>query len=124
MSPEVQRLGWLIGEVEDRAAGQKIHLARPEFLNEFVVTSSWLDVGLNDAKRIFALIAQDLSQAIGPLHRALWELWIDWRYLLKFGDRALNAAKVILSAELEALQFLAKHPHVLLAVVGPWAFAR
>lgn len=110
---EVHRLDWLIRQIEERLKGRRIAPPATELLNAFVVTSLWLDAVLAQAKAILLLSTQGLSAAIGPLQRSLWELWIEWRYFLKSGDRAENAAKVMLNAEIEALEFLDKHPGVL-----------
>ncbi len=107
---EVHRLDWLIRQVEGHMRNRSIDPPSPELLDVFVVAGSWLDAGLNQAKAILLLLTQDLSAAVGPLQRALWELWIEWRYFLKHGDRALNAAKVMLNARLEALEFLEARP--------------
>jgi hypothetical protein len=71
-----------------------------------MVTSLWLNCALTQAKAILLLITQGLPEAVGPLQRALWERWTEWRYFLKHGDRTLNAAKVMFNARVEALELL------------------
>jgi len=100
---EIQRLDWLIKQIEGRVKGADDPQVPPEFLVVFTVTGAWLNRALTEAKAILLLTTQGLAEAVGPLQRALWELWIDWRYLLNRGDRPLNAAKATLSAMLEGL---------------------
>jgi Family of unknown function (DUF5677) len=107
---EVDRLDWLIHEVEKRAKDATVTIPDPESLDVFVVMSSWLALALSQAEAVLLLITHDLSTGAGPLQRALWELWIEWRFLLKQKDHALNAAKVTLNAELEALDAFEKMP--------------
>jgi hypothetical protein len=76
----------------------------PELVEVFIVTSTWLNRALAEAKGILLLITQDVAEAVDPVQRALWELWTEWRYLLNHGDQAFNAEKVILTAMLEALR--------------------
>jgi hypothetical protein len=101
---EIQRLDWLIRQVEKCVKGRDEPQVAPELVEVFVVTSTWLNTALAESKAILLLVMQGLAEAVGPLQRALWELWIEWRYCLRHGDRSLNAAKVILNAMLEALE--------------------
>jgi hypothetical protein len=100
---EIDRLDWLIQQIEEQVRGCDEPQVAPDLMEVFVVTSTWLNAALTQAKAILLLITQGLPQAIGPAQRALWELWIEWRFLLRHGDRARNAAKVRMNAMLEAL---------------------
>jgi hypothetical protein len=51
-----------------------------------------------------------LEAGVGPNIRALWELWIEWRYFLRQRDRGLCADKVILQAKLEFIRWCEKRP--------------
>jgi len=100
---EIHRLYWIIGEVEEQLANRDVPPQAEQLPDVFMVTSLWLNSVLTQAKGILLLITQGLPGAVGPLQRALWEHWTEWRYLLNHGDRGLNAAKVNLNAMLEAL---------------------
>jgi hypothetical protein len=110
---EIHRLDWLIRKIEELVRDCGEPQVAPDLMEVFVVTSTWLNAALTQAKAILLLIAQGLPQAIGPAQRALWELWIEWRFLLRHGDRALNAAKVRMNAMLEALDPFEKQPDTL-----------
>jgi hypothetical protein len=106
---EIQRLDWLIRQIEERASRGVQPQVSPELLMVFTVTGTWLNRALAQAKAILLLTTQGLAEAVGPPQRALWELWIDWRYLLNRGDRPLNAANATLSAMLEGLDVFETH---------------
>lgn len=114
---EIHRLDWLIQQIEERVS--KGHNITPpdwaESAEVFVVTSSWMEACLIQAKAILALLGEELHAGAGPLNGALWGLWIDWRYFLRVGDRRINAAKVLLSAQLEALEYFETIPGALQA---------
>lgn len=107
---ELARLDWLIGQIEQQVTNRQMAPPAAELLDVFVVTSSWLNSAIGQAKAVLLLVTQDLSCAVGSLERALWELWIDWRYFLRQEDRPLNAAKVVVNAKLEVLDFIEAHP--------------
>jgi len=52
------------------------------------------------------LLTDDQHAAVGPLERALWEMWINGKYLLMSPDTERAAAKVWLAAKIDALEFL------------------
>lgn len=107
---EIHRLDWLIGEVEEHLTNRDVPPQAEQSPDVFMVTSLWLNSAVTQAKAILLLITQGLPEAVGPLQRALWERWTEWRYLLRHGDRALNAAKVNLNAMLEALDTVGAQP--------------
>lgn len=106
---EIQRLDWLIQQIEECVKGRVEPQVAPELVIVFTLTSTWLNTALTQAKAILLLVTQGLAEAVGPLQRALWELWTEWRYLLNHGDRPLNAAKATLSAMLDALDVFEAH---------------
>ncbi|HMD86176.1 MAG TPA: DUF5677 domain-containing protein [Terriglobia bacterium] len=110
---EIHRLDWLIQQIEEEVRGSNEPKVAPDLMEVFVVTSTWLNAALTQAKAILMLITRGLPQAIGPAQRALYELWIEWRFLLRHGDRAFNAAKVRMNAMLEALDPFEKQPDTL-----------
>jgi Family of unknown function (DUF5677) len=106
---EGERLAWLFGEVERFASNSRVSLCDPADIEVFHVTASWLARCTEMAKAISVLAHNELHASTGVVLRSLWELWIDWRYLLKVGDRRLNAAKVLLNAQIAALDFVDAH---------------
>jgi hypothetical protein len=109
LDSEIKRLDRLIQQIEGCVNGGVEPRVPPELLMVFTVTGTWLNRALTQAKAILLLATQGLAEAVGPLVRALWELWTEWQYLLNHGDRALNAAKVTLSATLEGLAVFEAH---------------
>lgn len=57
------------------------HVTR-ENLAVHLVTTSWLETSKRYGEAIRVLLAAKQQGALGPLERALWEMWINWRYLL------------------------------------------
>lgn len=109
---EVERLGWLVQQVEHLVKDRTLDPPSPELVLLFSVTSVWLSSALAQTKAILLLITEGLTEAVGPLQRALWELWIEWRYLLRQSDRAVIAAKVMLNAMIETIGVLEGEPGV------------
>ena len=107
---EGARLAWLINEVEARASNAIIDGPEPEDLEVFQVTASWLTRCFALAKGLAVLVQEELYAPACVLHRTVWELWIDWRHLLRTEDRRLNAAKVLFNAQLETLRLIDARP--------------
>jgi hypothetical protein len=75
-----------------------------------LVTTSWLETSTRYGEAIRTLLAEDCSGGVGPLERALWEMWINWKFLLNHSsDRDRSAAKVLLLARIEGIEFSKKH---------------
>jgi uncharacterized protein DUF5677 len=106
---ESERIEWLVREVEARASGASLRPPPPQDVEVFHVTASWLARSMELAKGVSLLVGNQLYAPAGVALRSLWELWIDWRYLLRVGDRSLNAAKVLLNAQLATLDFADAH---------------
>lgn len=106
---EDARLSWLIGRVEASAASAGPGRCEAEDLAVFQVTGSWLARCLDLVKGLVVLVQEEHYAPACVVRRAIWELWIDWRYLLRFGDRRLNAAKALLCAQVETLEFVGSH---------------
>lgn len=51
------------------------------------------------------LLHEKLFEAAAPLERSIYELWVEFRYLLRFGSRVNNARKLLISANIELTQF-------------------
>lgn len=107
---EKDRLAWLIDNVEARTSEATLSALQAEELELFEVTASWLTRCFALAKGLAVLVQQELYAPACVLHRTIWELWIDWRYLLSTSGRRLNAAKVLLNAQITALELIDAHP--------------
>ena len=110
---EIHRLDWLIQQIEERVKQESLPPVDAELLVLFTVTGAWFNTALTRTRAILMLLERGLQEAAGPLQRALWELWTDWHYLLKHGDRIRNALKVRLNAMVEAVESLDNQQHKL-----------
>jgi hypothetical protein len=110
---EIHRLDWLIQQIEERVTQESLPPVDAELLVLFSVTGAWFNTALTRTRAILMLLEHGLQEAAGPLQRALWELWTDWHYLLKHGDRIRNALKVRLNAMVEAVESLDNQQHKL-----------
>src|SRR5688500_10027872 len=95
---DLERLSWVIGEVEKLSANAHIDALTEEDVELLWVSTSLLNTAVTQSKGIRTLIAADLFDAAGPLERALWELWNDFNYLFKHGNRRINSQKVLINA--------------------------
>lgn len=107
---ETDRLTWLIDMVKACTSDTTLSAPKAEDLELFKVTASWLTRCFDLAKGLATLVQQELYAPACVLHRTVWELWIDWRYLLRTSGRRVNAAKVLLCAQIEALELIDAHP--------------
>jgi hypothetical protein len=106
---EPERLAWLIGKVERRSRDLKIPKVESGDVNLLLVTTSMVESALQYTKAILSLIENSLFLAAGPTERALWEIWNDFRYLLRTPEPQSQALKVLINASLEVSDFVAKH---------------
>lgn len=82
-----------------------INLVGSDSIAQLLVTTSWLETATRYGEALRVLLANDQEAATGPLERALWEMWINWKYLLKSANREHAAAKVLLTAKIDAAEF-------------------
>lgn len=114
----VERLSWLLDEIEHRlATAMACNTASHADFEAQLLMTCWLQISIEYGKVIRTLILNDLEASVGPTERALWELWIEWRYLKTTADPRTAAAKVILTAKVEALELGEKHPEFRFEVV-------
>lgn len=98
---EVQRLEWLVHFLQTRvAAGLKIV---PYDIDDDLVhvTTSLVSHALHLARGVAILLGSDLTIAVGPLERTLYELWCETRGLLSQGE--MGARKMLLNSMIELL---------------------
>ncbi|HVA00352.1 MAG TPA: DUF5677 domain-containing protein [Terriglobia bacterium] len=106
---EGERIDWLIEQVEGRGSNTTVPPLDPQDIEVFHITASWLARCTSLTKGLLVLVRDRLYEPAGVVHRSSWELWIDWKYLLRVGNRRLNAAKVLLSAQIGTLEFTDFH---------------
>ena len=110
---EIDRLDWLIQQIEELVKQDSLPPVDAELLVLFSVTGAWFNTALTRTRAILMLLKHGLQEAVAPTQRALWELWTEWHYLLKHGDRIRNALKVRLNAMVEAVDSLNNEQHKL-----------
>ena len=84
---EEQRFSWLVDTVtslSQNLKGEPLLISKVEENTEFfLVTSSLLRLGISYAQGIITLIKNKQPDSTPPLHRSLYELWIEFRFLLR-----------------------------------------
>lgn len=75
----------------------------------FLVSTSHMATAEGEAKAVATLLESEVSGFSGPMERALYELFIDFKYMLNRGTPNDNAFKVLVNGTLEVLSFLKKH---------------
>jgi hypothetical protein len=110
---EVKRLSWMIDAAQTQLTNATIRFDDTTDLAAFVVSSSWIDTALTFARSIHVLIESDLASGSGPLQRATWELWTDWKYLFMLPSRHDAAVKVQITAAIEAAEHAESLAHKL-----------
>ncbi len=101
----------LLEDITERLANcPPVEQVTQENVPLLLVTTSWLETSTRYGEAIRVLLAEDHVGAVGPLERALWEMWINWKFLLNHSsDRDRAAAKVFLIARIEGIDFSKKH---------------
>jgi hypothetical protein len=109
----LERFDCLVDGIADRLGdAEAIDNITPDVIALFLVTTSWLEIATRYCAALRVLLTEKQNAAVGPLERAIWEMWINWRYLLTSDNPEKSAAKVLLTAKIDALDFLKKQPEV------------
>lgn len=99
---ERERLDWLLDEVERRfQSDEPVKIESAGELELFLVIGPLIRLAFAHAKGVSTLLEADNPDAVGPIERALYELWGDIKYMLTEGDPVENAVKLKLNAVLE-----------------------
>lgn len=99
---ERERLDWLLDELEARfESSGPVQISSKEDLELFLVIGPLVRLAYAHAKGISTLLEAENPDAVGPVERALYELWGDVKYMLSEGNPASNAVKLKLNAALE-----------------------
>ena len=103
---EQYRFAWLVQHITEISSSLKGSQKSVEELESLVVVTSFIRLGLSYAKAIDTLLQEDQAEATPPLHRSLYELWVELRFLLRSGNPEQNAAKFSINTILELEDFI------------------
>lgn len=103
---EQHRFNWLVEHLTELSSELKTSPKSVDELDGLVVTTSFVNLALSYAKGINTLLQLEQAEATPPLHRALYELWVELSFLLRSGDTRENAAKFSINAVLELENFI------------------
>lgn len=106
---EQHRFNWLVEHLTELSSELKTSPKSVDELHGLVVTTSFVNLGLSYAKGINTLLQLEQAEATPPLHRALYELWVELSFLLRSGDAGENAAKFSINTVLELENFIEEH---------------
>lgn len=111
LTDELARLDWLLGEAShriERAAEKPLDLRIGE-LEAFIASMSLVRQAFNYGRAVSLLLHEGSGEAVAPLSRAIYEVWVELRYLLNAGSRAENARRLMLNATMEIAAFSIRH---------------
>lgn len=101
---EADRLDWLVQILTERA-GSGLQLLSVANLDVLSATTTMVRIGLSYARGVNSLLRVTQVDATPPLQRSLYELWVEFRFLLRHGDAVKNANKFSFCAMLELVDF-------------------
>src|SRR5258706_8162571 len=105
---DLERLRWLIAEIERVSQPGQLTKLKGEQVYVLWVTTAMLNSALIQAKAIERLISLDQYDAAWPNERFMWELWLDFRWLMRLPDPFRGAIKLLINANLEFREFAEK----------------
>lgn len=103
---EQHRFVWLVQHITEISSSLKGSQKSVEDLESFVIVTSFIRLGLSYAKAIVTLLQEAQAEATPPLHRSLYELWVELRFLLRSGNPEQNAARFSINTMLELEDFI------------------
>lgn len=103
---EQHRFAWLVQHITEISSSLKGPQKSVEELESLVVLTSFIRLGLSYAKAIVTLLQEEQAEATPPLHRSLYELWVELSFLLRSGNPEQNAAKFSINTILELEDFV------------------
>lgn len=103
---EQHRFDWLVQHLTEISSSLKSSQKSVEKLEAFVVATSFMKLGLSYAKDINTLLQSEQAEATPPLHRSLYELWVELSFLLRSGDAGENSARFSINTILEMEDFI------------------
>jgi len=106
IAPDVARFEWLVETLTGLAeGGQEIALRDAEKAEPFLAATALLRLALSYAQAVRTLLRKGEADGTPPLQRAIYELWVEQRYLLQVGSARENAIRLETNALLEILEF-------------------
>jgi hypothetical protein len=103
---EQHRFAWLTQHITEVSSTLKSSRKSVENLESFVVATSFIRLGLSYAKALVTLIKEEQAEATPPLHRSIYELWIELSFLFRSGNPEENAARFSINTVLEMEDFI------------------
>jgi hypothetical protein len=103
---EQHRFAWLVQHITEISSSLKGSQKSVEELESLVVVTSFIRLGLSYAKAIVTLLQEEQAEATPPLHRSLYELWVELSFLLRSDNPEQNAARFSINTILELEDFI------------------
>jgi len=106
---ESERLSWLVREIDRLSGSLEATLTARHDHHVLLVCTGLVGQASRWGSAISLLLANGLSDAVGPLQRALYELWVEFRYLMREGSPSENSRLLSINATFEAADFARKN---------------
>ncbi|MFZ5450884.1 MAG: DUF5677 domain-containing protein [Thermodesulfobacteriota bacterium] len=108
---EIDRFEWLIDTLLLKAKQVDVsRLTDPNNIEVMLVATGLVERALSYSSAIRTLIINNQTADSQPLQRAIYELWIEHKYLLSVGEPLINAIKAQINANFEAIEFAEARP--------------
>ena len=106
---ERERLDWLVGELTSRM-GQNLSVSQEgaEELEPLIVCTSLVRLAFSHARAVSFLLREGLVESIAPLERTIYEIWVEFRYFVREGNKIENARRLMINAGLEFSEYAIK----------------
>lgn len=103
---EAARLDGLLWEITKRLdQSLQISLKKKEEAEPLIVCTSLLRLVLSYAQAVNVLLHEKMWEAVVPLERAIYEMWVEFRYIVRIGDRTENSRRLMVNATMEFSEF-------------------
>jgi len=108
---EQGKLDWLVGYLKEQGERTLTPTLKSENLAELLIVCTGLvRLAISHAEGINALLKQKMVEPTAPIERALYELWVELRYLLRVGSRVANARSLMINATMEIQELVQDRP--------------
>jgi hypothetical protein len=102
----VSSLDLLLSTILERVGQQdSVHLGDENELEPFMACGALMRLALGHAQAASLLLQNLHVEAVAPLERAIYEIWVEFRYLVRFGNRRENARRLFINAALDVAEF-------------------
>jgi Family of unknown function (DUF5677) len=107
---EAACLDWLLWEITGRLERvREISLAKDEEVEPLIVCTSLLRLALSHGRAVNLLLHEEFTESVAPLERAIYEIWTDFRYLVRTGNRVENARRLMINSTFEFTDYVLQH---------------